>query len=233
MVARRIKKLILRFLARRTRPLPFHRWQTLPRPAVKSCSCRFRLTIFPRRNFVPLFVSLNRLAQTATSSSPSSPAAMFPICFQPTLIFRQIILIFALLDCVSILFCDCTGSSRFPPQSFNANLADCRQLLNAKHLTNSVCFSPCANKPRAKIFNAGTVIACSPWPGVFPIRSCSVEPVARFVSATGRTLHRRAGIPAREVWPGAVQRRLIGKSGIGGLARVMLGPMANQCLHPF
>jgi hypothetical protein len=39
--------------------------------------------------------------------------------------------------------------------------------------------------------------------------------------------------PHAEVWPGAVQRRLIGKSGIGGLARVMLGPMANQCLHPF
>ena len=156
MVASRIKKLILRFLARRTRSLPLHRWQALPRRAVKLCSCRFRSTIFPRRNFVPPFVSPNRLAQTATSSSPSSPAAMFPICFQLTLIFRQIIPIFALLDCVSILFCDCTGSSRFQHQSFNGNLADCRQHLNAKHLTNSVCFSPFANKPRAKHFNAGT-----------------------------------------------------------------------------
>ena len=41
MVASRIKKLILRFLARRTRPLPLHRWQALPRRAVKLCSCHF------------------------------------------------------------------------------------------------------------------------------------------------------------------------------------------------
>ena len=160
MAASRIKKLILRFLARRTRPLPLHRRQTLPRRAVKLCSCRFRSTIFPRRNFVPPFVSPNRLAQTATSSSLSSPVAMFPICFQLTLIFQPIIPIFALLDCVSILFCDCTGSLRFQPQSFNENLADCRQHLNTKRLTNSVCFSPFANKPRLKIFNARTATAC-------------------------------------------------------------------------
>jgi hypothetical protein len=60
--------------------------------------------------------------------------------------------------------CDCTGSSRFELQSFNGNLADYRQRLNVKHLINSVCFSPLANKPGAKIFNAGSGTVCSPSP---------------------------------------------------------------------
>jgi len=39
--------------------------------------------------------------------------------------------------------------------------------------------------------------------------------------------------PCAEVWPGAVLRRLIGKPGVGGLARIVLRTMANQRLHPF
>ena len=166
MAARRVKELVLRFPARRTRSLPLHRWQALPPRAVRLCSCRFRSTIFPRRNFVPLFVSLNRLARTATSSSPSSPAAKFLICFQPTLSFRQIIPIFAPLDCASILFCDCTGSSRFPHQSFNENLAGCRQHLNAKPLTSSACYSPFASREINRKLNRPEVPR--PWPTFVP-----------------------------------------------------------------
>jgi hypothetical protein len=146
MVASRIKKFILRFLARRTRPLPLHRWQALPRRAVKLCSCRFRVHIA-----VHIAIGAQKFMRESREHF---------VCLQSArgLAHSKTLRVFQESSCRAQ-----RPGLRRPSAAFPRDISN-RANVNRK------CYSLLSVSIRGYKINAGIVTADWLWPGVFPSR---------------------------------------------------------------